>query len=142
MYKPKIGWVCSTFDLLHPGHILLLEDCKNVCDFLIVGLQEDPTTDRPEKNKPIQSLKERMIQLKAVKYVDKIITYKTEKDLKKLLKKIKPNIRILGSDYKGKHYTGDDLNIEVYYHNRKHKYSSTELRNRIYQIEYKRLYGQ
>ena len=127
-----IGFTCSCFDLLHAGHILMLKDAKNQCDYLIVGLQTDPTIDRPKvKNKPIQSLKERKIQLKAVKYVDKIITYNTEDELYSLLQKTNPDIRILGSDYKGKSFTGDDLNIKIYYHNRNHNFSSTNIRKKI-----------
>ena len=130
--KQIIGFTCSSFDLLHTGHILMLKDAKNQCDYLIVGLQSDPTIDRPNiKNKPIQSLKERNIQLKAVKYIDEIIIYNTEKELYKLLKKINPDIRILGSDYNGKCFTGDDLKIKIYYHKREHKYSSTNLRKSI-----------
>ena len=95
-----VGFTCSCFDLLHAGHILMLKDAKSQCDKLIVGLQTDPTLDRPEKNKPIQTLKERKIQLEAVKYVDDIFVYETESDLIDLLKLVKPNVRILGSDYK------------------------------------------
>ena len=130
--KKIIGFTCSSFDLLHAGHILMLEDAKKQCDYLIVGLQTDPTIDRPQdKNKPIQSLKERKIQLEAVKYIDEIIEYSTEKELYKLLKKINPDIRILGSDYKEKSFTGDDLNIKIYYHERNHNFSSTNLRKKI-----------
>jgi len=132
-YK-KIGFTCSSFDLLHAGHILLLKDAKKQCDYLIVGLQTDPTIDRPEtKNKPIQSIEERTIQLKAVKYIDEIITYSTEEKLYHLLKEINPDIRILGSDYKNRSFTGDDLNIEIYFHNRNHSFSSTNLRQNIIQ---------
>ena len=127
----KIGFTCSCFDLLHTGHILMLKDAKKQCDKLIVGLQTDPTLDRPEKNKPIQSYEERYIQLEAIKYVDKIIKYTTEKDLYKKLLEINPDIRILGSDYINKSFTGDDLNIPIYYHNRNHDYSSTNLRGKI-----------
>ena len=127
----KIGFTCSCFDLLHAGHILMLKDAKEQCDKLIVGLQTDPTIDRPEKNKPIQSYEERYIQLEAVKYVDEIIKYDTEEDLYKKLLFINPDFRILGSDYIGKSFTGDDLDIEIYYHERKHNYSSTNLRNKI-----------
>ena len=133
-----IGFTCSSFDLLHAGHILMLKDAKNQCDYLIVGLQTDPTIDRPkEKNKPIQSLDERKIQLEAVKYIDEIITYSTEHELYLLLQKINPDIRILGTDYKDKNFTGDDLNIRIYYHNREHNYSSTNLRNKILLAEKK-----
>ena len=127
----KIGFTCSCFDLLHAGHILMLKDAKQQCDKLIVGLQINPTIDRPEKNKPIQSYEERYIQLEAIKYVDKIIKYTTEKDLYKKLLEINPDIRILGSDYINKSFTGDDLNIPIYYHNRNHDYSSTNLRGKI-----------
>lgn len=133
MKKNKIiGFTCSCFDLLHAGHILMLKDAKKQCDHLIVGLQTDPTIDRPDtKNRPIQSLKERKIQLEAIKYIDEIIEYSTEEGLYELLKKINPNIRILGSDYKEKSFTADDLNIEIYYHERNHNFSSTNLRKKI-----------
>ena len=127
----KKGFTCSCFDLLHAGHILMLKDAKEQCDYLIVGLQTDPTIDRPEKNKPIQSFEERKIQLEAVKYVDEIFTYETEEDLYKKLLEISPDIRILGSDYIDKPFTGDDLDIPIYFHDRKHNYSSTNLRGSI-----------
>jgi len=131
MYK-SIGFTCSCFDLLHAGHILMLKDAKKQCDKLIVGLQTDPTLDRPEKNKPIQTLKERKIQLEAVKYVDDIFVYDTEEELYHLLKLINPDIRILGSDYEdGRYFTGQELNIPIYYHKRSHNYSSSNLRNKI-----------
>ena len=128
----KIGFTCSCFDLLHAGHILMLKDAKQQCDYLVAGLQTDPTIDRPlEKNSPIQSIKERKIQLDAVKYVDEIIIYNSEKDLYELLKELNPDIRILGSDYKNKNFTGNDLNIKIYYHKRNHNFSSTNLRHKI-----------
>ena len=126
-----IGFTCSCFDLLHAGHIIMLQYAKARCDKLIVGLQTDPTTDRPEKNKPIQSLEERRIQLEAVKYVDEVFTYSTEKDLYKNLLDIKPDVRILGSDYIGKSFTGDDLDIKISYHDRNHNSSTTNLREKI-----------
>ena len=130
----KIGFTCSCFDLLHAGHILMLKDAKEQCDKLIVGLQTDPTIDRPlTKNKPIQSLRERKIQLEAVRYVDDIFVYETESDLIDLLKLVKPDVRILGSDYKDESFTGDDLNIPIYYHERDHDYSSSDLRKKILQ---------
>ena len=130
--KQKIGFTCSCFDLLHAGHILMLKDAKKQCDYLIVGLQTDPTVDRPKKkNKPIQSLEERRIQLEAVKYIDEIIIYNSENDLYKLLKKINPNVRILGTDYKNKKFTGDDLNLKIYYHKRNHDFSSSNIRKKI-----------
>ena len=130
----KIGFTCSCFDLLHAGHILMLKDSKEQCDKLIVGLQTDPSIDRPlTKNKPIQSLRERKIQLEAVRYVDDIFVYETESDLIDLLKLVIPDIRILGSDYKDESFTGDDLNIPIYYHERDHDYSSSDLRKKILQ---------
>ena len=129
--KSTIGFTCSCFDLLHAGHIIMLQYAKARCDKLIVGLQTDPTIDRPEKNKPIQSLEERRIQLEAVRYVDEVFTYDTEKDLYKKLLDIKPDVRILGSDYIGKSFTGDDLDIKIYYHDRNHNYSTTNLRKKI-----------
>ena len=130
--ESTIGFTCSCFDSLHAGHILMLQDAKSRCDKLIVGLQTDPTIDRPDtKNKPIQSLEERRIQLKAVKYIHEIFEYDTEEDLYKKLLDINPDVRILGSDYIGKSFTGDDLDIEIYYHERKHNYSTTNLRGKI-----------
>ena len=133
MNKKIVGFTCSSFDLLHAGHIIMLKDAKEQCDYLVVGLQTNPTLDRPDtKNKPIQTFKERLIQLEAVKYVDEIIKYSTEDELYKLIKNINPDIRILGSDYKKKSFTGDDLDIKIYYHSRNHNYSSTNLRKKIF----------
>lgn len=126
-----IGFTCSCFDLLHAGHILMLEEAKQQCDRLIVGLQTDPTLDRPEKNKPIQSITERYIQLAAVKYVNEIIPYATEQDLSNLLKALPIDIRIIGEDYRDKDFTGKELNIPLYYNKREHDWSSTALRNKI-----------
>ena len=127
----KIGFTCSCFDLLHAGHILMLKDAKQQCDKLIVGLQVNPKIDRPEKNKPIQSFEERKIQLEAVKYVDEILKYNTEKELFEILRMLRPDVRILGSDYEGKYFTGQELNIPIYYHKRNHDYSSSNLRKKI-----------
>ena len=129
----KIGFTCSCFDLLHAGHVLMLEDSKKQCDYLIVGLQTDPTIDRPkEKNKPIQSLEERKIQLEAIKYVDEVITYETENDLYELLYKLMPNVRILGTDYEHKYFTGIEIEgIDIYFHKRDHDYSTSSLREKI-----------
>jgi len=126
-----IGFTCSCFDLLHSGHILMLKDAKDQCDYLVVGLQNNPSIDRLHKNRPIQSLKERKIQLEAVKYINEIIVYETETELYQLLQKIKPNVRILGTDYINKSFTGDDLDIAIYYHERNHNYSTTNLKERI-----------
>jgi len=132
MNRTKIGFTCSCFDLLHAGHILMLKDAKAQCDKLIVGLQTDPTIDRPEKNKPIQSLEERRIQLEAVKYVDEIREYSTEAELRDMLVEIWPDVRILGSDYLTKNdFTGCSYNIPIYYHERNHDYSSSSLREKI-----------
>tara|TARA_B100000287_G_scaffold256707_1_gene241325 strand:+ start:134 stop:547 length:414 start_codon:yes stop_codon:yes gene_type:complete len=131
----KIGFTCSCFDLLHAGHILMLKDAKAQCDKLIVGLQTDPTIDRPEKNKPIQSYEERYIQLQAVKYVDGILRYETENQLYGMLYDLMPDVRILGSDYDGKYFTGIDLHIPIYFHNRDHDFSSSSLREKIIKAE-------
>jgi len=134
----KKGFTCSCFDLMHPGHIKMLQDARNQCDYLIVGLQSDPTLDRPKtKNKPIQTLEERQIMLSAVRFIDELMIYDTEDNLYKYLKKNRPDIRILGSDYKGKDFTGKDLNIDIYYHKRDHNWSSTEIRQRIIKNEKK-----
>ena len=129
----KIGFTCSAFDLLHAGHIIMLEDCKSVCDYLIVGIQSNPNLDRDYKNQPVQSLTERIVQIEAVKYVDEIFIYHTEKDLHNWLNENvhNINIRILGSDWKNKKYTGNELDIPIYFHERNHNYSSTELIERI-----------
>ena len=126
-----IGFTCSAFDLIHPGHILMLKDCKNVCDYLIVGLQSDPTIDRKTKNKPIQTLEERKIMIESIKYVDEVKIYNTEDDLINLIKEIKPDIRIIGSDWKNKNITGENLDIPIHFHIRNHNWSSTNLRKRI-----------
>ena len=130
--EKKVGFTCSCFDLLHAGHILMLKDAKEQCDKLIVELQTDPTIDRPEKNAPIQSYEERYIQLEAVKYVDEIIKYETEEELYQLLKLLRPDVRILGSDYEdGRYYTGMELNIPIHFHQRNHDYSSSNLRKKL-----------
>jgi glycerol-3-phosphate cytidylyltransferase len=132
----KVGFTCSCFDLLHAGHILMLKDAKQQCDYLVVGLQTNPSIDRPfSKNKPIQSLEERRIQLEAVKYIDEIIEYETESDLRELLFELDPDIRILGSDYKGKEFTGYNLHIPIYFHERDHDYSTTNLRKKMSENE-------
>ena len=131
----KIGITFSTFDLLHAGHILMLAESKQICDYLIVGLQIDPSIDREAKNKPVQSIVERYVQLKAVKFVDEIIVYQTEKDLEDLLMFLPISIRIIGEEYRDKHYTGKEIceqrGIKIYYNERKHSFSTTELRKRV-----------
>lgn len=125
------GFTCGAMDLLHAGHVLMLKECRSQCDYLIVGLQTDPSLDRPEKHKPIQSLEERRIQLEGCRYVDEVVVYETEADLITLLKKIKPDVRFLGADWKGKKFTGYDLPIPVLFNSRDHGYSSSDLRARI-----------
>ena len=130
-----IGFTCSTFDLLHAGHITMLEEAKNHCDYLIVGLQNDPTIDRPEKNAPIQSIVERQIQLAAVKFIDEIIVYNTEQDLMDLLLTLPIKVRVLGDEYKAKDFTGKDIakqrGIKIIYNGRDHSFSSSSLRKRV-----------
>ena len=134
----RVGFTCSTFDLLHAGHILMLKEAKTQCDYLIVGLQTDPTIDRATKNKPVQSITERFIQLEAVKYIDEIVVYASEDDLIQILKAYNIDVRILGEDYKDKPFTGNDLPIEVYFNKRTHKYSTSELRSRIAELQTKK----
>ena len=124
-----IGFTCGSFDLLHTGHVLMLREAKEQCDVLIVGLQTDPTIDRKEKTKPIQSIFERWTQLDAVKYVDKIIPYDSEQSLLELLNSIPIDIRIIGEEYKNREFTGKGLH-EIHYNNRQHSFSSTELKAR------------
>ena len=128
---PKIGFLAGSFDIIHPGYIYMFEDAKRVCDHLIVALQSDPTIDRPAKNSPVQTLEERKMILSAIKYVDEIKVYTTEKELYNLLKETKIDVRILGTDYLDKPFNGCDLSIPVYFHNRNHSWSSTRLKQLI-----------
>lgn len=131
----KVGITFSCFDLLHAGHAQMLREAKDQCDYLIAALQTDPTIDRPEKNRPIQSLVERHIQLSSVKYVDEIITYQTENDVIDILNMFKIDVRIIGKEYENKDFTGrltcKNNKIEIYYNNRTHGFSSSNLRERI-----------
>lgn len=131
----KIGITFSSFDLLHAGHIKMLEEAKSQCDYLIVGLQTDPTIDRPEKNAPVQSIVERYIQLSGCKFVDEIIPYATESELLEILSSFKIDVRVIGEDYLGKEFTGKELciskGIEIYYNSRSHKFSSSGLRLKV-----------
>lgn len=132
-----VGITASTFDLLHAGHIMMLREAKQQCDYLIVALQTDPTIDRPDtKNKPIQTIVERHIQLSAVKYVDEIIPYSTEQDLIDIFASFPLHIRILGEEYKDRDFTGLDIckqrNIDLYFNKRDHRFSTTELRKRLF----------
>lgn len=131
----KIGFTCSCFDILHCGHCIMLEDAKKQCDVLIIGLQTDPTLDRADKNKPIQEYEERLIMAQSIRYIDEIIKYSTEAELYELLKMLNPDVRIIGTDWKGKKYTGHDLPIKMYWHNRNHNWSTSNLRKRIYMNE-------
>jgi glycerol-3-phosphate cytidylyltransferase len=137
--KRIIGITCSTFDLLHAGHIIMLEECKKYCDFLICALQVDPTIDRKEKNKPVQSLVERYIQLEAVSYVDKIIPYSTEEELITIFSALDLDVRIIGEEYKDKEFTAKNIcqkrGIKLIYNKRDHNFSTTNLRNLIYSQE-------
>ena len=134
--KKKIGATFSCWDLLHAGHHIFLEDVKKQCDILIVGLQTDPTIDRPDKNKPVQTLDEREIQLKSNRYVDFYFIYDTEQSLYQSLKDLQPNVRFLGDDYIGKSFTGSVLPIKVIFHApSEHKDSSTNLTQRFYGLE-------
>jgi glycerol-3-phosphate cytidylyltransferase len=146
MIGKPVGFTCSTFDLLHAGHILMLAECKQICDYLIVGVQSDPTIDRPDtKNKPVQSIVERYVQLSAVKFVDEIIVYNTEKDLEDMLMFLPISVRIIGEEYKDKDFTGkqicEDRGIKVWYNSRSHRFSSSELRQRTYQSEMNKQVG-
>lgn len=136
----KIGFTASTFDLFHAGHVVMLEEAKRVCDHLIVAIQLDPTLDRPDtKNKPVQSIIERQIQVGACKYVDETIVYSTEKDLEDILMTLPIDIRIIGEEYKDREFTGkqicDKRGIELYYNKREHFFSSSDLRQRVYEAE-------
>ena len=131
----KIGFTCSTFDLLHAGHVIMLREAKQQCDFLICGLQVDPSLDRKEKNPPVQTLVERYSQLHACKYVDEIIPYQTEKDLEDILEMYDIDVRILGEEYIEKEFTGKDIcekrGIQLYFNTRDHRFSSSDLRKRV-----------
>ena len=131
----KIGITFSAFDLFHAGHVKMLEDAKDQCDYLICGLQTNPTLDRPEKNMPVQSVVERYIQLKACKYVDEIVPYATEQDLEDILRSFKLDVRIIGDEYVNKQFTGRDYceqkGILLFYNIREHRFSSSVLRTEV-----------
>lgn len=136
----KIGITFSTFDMLHAGHIAMLAEAKNHCDYLIAGLQTDPTIDRPNsKNAPIQSVVERQIQLAACRYVDEVVVYQTEQDLIDLLLILPVDVRILGIEYEGKAFSGHEecyqRGIEIVFNGRDHSFSSSSLRKRVAEAE-------
>lgn len=133
----KKGFTCGAFDLLHYGHVLMFKECKDVCDYLIVGVQSDPSLDRKSKNKPVLTYEERVGTVKAIKYVDEVVLYDTEADLYSLLTQLKPDVRIIGSDHEGKKFTGHDLPIENYFNSRDHDYSTTRVRKMVYEAERK-----
>lgn len=137
-----VGITFSAFELLHAGHMSMLAECKKYCDYLIAGLQVDPSIDRPDtKNKPVQSIVERQLQLQAVRYIDEILVYHTERDLEEMLLILPINVRIIGEEYKDKEFTGKqiciDRGIDIVYNSRRdHSFSSTNLRKRVAEAEY------
>lgn len=135
----KIGITFSAFDLLHAGHITMLEEAKRHCDYLICALQTDPTLDRPEKNRPTQTVVERYIQLKGCKFVDEIVPYATEQDLEDILRSFKIDVRIIGDEYREKNFTGreycESKGIELYFNTRDHRFSSSGLRKVVAEKE-------
>lgn len=131
----KVGFTCSTFDLFHAGHIVMLQESKTLCDYLICGLLIDPTVDRPDsKNKPIQTPFERYVQLSSCQYVDEVIPFTTEQEIIDMILTIQPDIRIVGEEYKGTQHTGVGL-CSIHYNKRKHSFSSTDLRKRVWEAE-------
>ena len=138
-----VGFTASTFDLFHAGHVVMLEEAKRSCDWLIAAIQIDPTIDRPKiKNKPVQSIIERQIQVSACRFVDEIIVYTTEKELEDILMTLSIDVRFLGEEYMDKEYTGKqiciDRGIKIHYNSRDHYFSSTDLRKRVFEAELKR----
>jgi glycerol-3-phosphate cytidylyltransferase len=138
----RIGFTASQFDMLHAGHVAMLSEAKNHCDYLIAGLQNNASWDRPEKNEPIQSIVERQIQLAATRYVDEIVVYNTEKDLEDILLTLPIDVRILGVEYEDKEFTGKDIcnkrNIKLIFNSRDHSFSSSSLRKRVVEAESKK----
>ena len=135
----RTGITFSAFDLFHAGHVKMLEDAKCECDYLICGLQTDPTLDRPEKNRPVQTVVERYIQLKACKFVDEIVPYATEQDLEDVLRSFKIDVRIIGDEYASKSFTGrqycEEKGIDLYFNKREHRFSSSGLRKEVQEKE-------
>jgi glycerol-3-phosphate cytidylyltransferase len=131
----RIGFTCGAFDLLHAGHALMLQEAKQQCDHLIVAVQSDPSIDRPEKNSPVLTYEERILMVKAIRWVDEVRLYDTEKQLCALLEEISPDVRIVGSDWKGKTFTGHELKIEIYFNTRDHGWSTSSLRERVHKSE-------
>ena len=131
----RVGFTASTFDLLHAGHVQMLREAKEQCDYLICALQFDPSIDRPEKNAPVQTVVERYTQLKAVRYVDEIIPYGTEEDLEDILTMYNIDVRIIGEEYRNGKFTGRAIcakrDIELYFNKRDHRFSTSDLRKRV-----------
>ena len=139
MTKNKIvGITFGSFDLCHYGHALMFEECKEYCDYLIVGVQSDPSIDRPEKNSPIQSHKERLGIVNSIKFVDEVKPYDRESDVITMLKEVNPDVRILGADHQGTEFTGHELPIKCIFNSRDHGYSTSELRRRVFESERKK----
>jgi glycerol-3-phosphate cytidylyltransferase len=135
----KKGITFGAFDLFHAGHVLMLEEAKTVCDYLIVCIQSDPSLDREEKNKPVQSIIEREIQVSGCRFVDEVIIYDTEQDLLNIIVQVNWDVRIIGEEYKNKDFTGRDLTLEkCHFNKRPHTFSSTELRARISKEHFKK----
>ena len=138
----KIGITCSTFDLFHAGHVIMLEEAKRQCDYLIAAIQVDPTIDRKSKNKPVQSIIERQIQVSSCKHVDEIIVYSTEKELEDIFMALPIDVRVLGEEYKDTEYTGKEIcmkrGIELHFNKRDHFFSSSDLRQRVFDVETKK----
>ncbi|MFB9077373.1 adenylyltransferase/cytidyltransferase family protein [Flavobacterium procerum] len=139
----KVGITFSAFDLLHAGHVKMLEEAKRECDYLIAGLQIDPTLDRPEKNSPSQTVVERYIQLKGCKFVDEIVPYSTEQDLEDILRSFKIDVRIIGDEYREKNFTGrsycEQKGITLYFNVRDHRFSSSNLRKEVAEKQLKKI---
>ena len=134
-----IGFTASTFDLMHAGHVIMLQEAKTLCDYLIVGLLTDPTRDRSNKNHPIQTSWERWIQAQALEAVDRVVPFDTEQDLEDMIRILKPDVRFVGDEYQGKPHTGHDIEgTQIIYNKREHNYGSTQLRDKIYEQESKK----
>ena len=138
LMNDKIVFTASSFDLFHSGHALMLEDASNFGK-VVIALHNDPTINRTSKNNPIQSIEERRIIINSNKYVHSVIEYNTESDLYNILINLNPDLRMLGSDWKGKQYTGNELQIQIYFHERNHNWSTSNLRKRIFDAEYAKL---
>jgi len=136
--KKVVGFTCGAFDMFHAGHVLMLQECKLHCDVLVVGVQEDPSIDRPQKNTPVMTYTERLTMVRAIRCVDEIMPYGTEAELYDILKTMPIDVRILGADWKGKEFTGQDLPVPIIFNTRDHGYSTSSLRKRVYDAEVKK----